>query len=161
MEKTFIEWLAKKRSQQLVEARTIPQRFKLKQHRLKGTAQQYSTMGVSKAYKRTRVFSAIRVMEAGRGWHAQRYYVLPEKQPVVVQIMTDGWSDDELVEVKIISGGDQPARRWAKRPYVSKKTGKRNPNVHLGSWIDDYMPNLENQYGLLGGRALVFKKDLV
>ena len=144
----------------LSEARTISQRFTLKQFRLKGTAQQYSMMGLEPTYKRTRVFKAIRVLESGRGWHAKRYYVLPEEERVVVELKDGGWQDDKLVEVTIVSGGDQKAHRWAKRPYVSKKTGKPNPNVHVGTQWEDYLPNLKDQYGFLGGRALVYKEDL-
>jgi hypothetical protein len=67
--------------------------------------------------------------------------------------------------VRIVSGGDQPAYQWAKRPYKSKTTGKTNPNVHIGTWMQDHFKNLDQQYGfgmgVMEGKGVVHKKDLI
>jgi len=96
-------------------------------------------------------WKAIRIRQVGHGWHALRMFVLLKPEPVIVEV-TKVLGDGKHSHVSIISGFEQPVVEFAKRPYVSKKTGDTNPNIILsrnpqrlkqvfGVWTHDFYNN--------------------
>lgn len=132
--------------QYLIEARQVAQKT-LQTFDLSGTYVVYSPDGrtVIKGPERGS-WKGIRFLQAGRGWQHEKTFTLLKPEPIVVEIDKD-YNHPRYIGVKIISGGDQPVAEWAKRPYMKKKTGERNPNMQLGGFLSD-VPNLVNQYGV-------------
>ena len=144
--------------QTLAEVKTAPQ-YKLKVFEVSGTYVVHNKEGNTTEPKNG-AWKAIRFMRYGRGWSAQKLFVLIKPKPVIVEIDLMDEDDDKLVGVKIISGGDQAVFQWEKRPYISRKTGAKNPNLNINTW-DKIFPTLTSQYGVWEDKMVVFKKDLI
>ncbi len=151
--------------QTLVEVKSVGQ-YKLKMFDVSGTyvvhkKGQADELAFIKSEPKKGSWKAIRFMRYGRDWSGQKLFVLIKPKPVIVELDKNiDEYDDKLVEVKIISGGDQIVFQWEKRPYISRKTGAKNPNLNINTW-DKIFPTLSSQYGVWNEKMVVFKKDLI
>ena len=157
MKPTFIQFL--------IEAKTN-QKYTLKTFDLNGTYVLYSpedeeTGANGTPQKKGRgSWKGVRLLQSGRGWHGEKIFALLKPEPVVVEVVGN-MNHPKYVDVTIISGGNQPVAEWAKRPYVSKKSGVTNPHMHLGGWHDDQEGNmLTSTYGVFNNEMTVRKRDL-
>ena len=103
-------------------------------------------------------WKGIRMLQTGRGWHAERIIVLLKPEPIMVEVVKE--LDKKYARVNIISGSEQPTVQFAKRPYTSKKTGVPNPNVLMSSYGRSLVVPLSEVYGIFGNEMMVRKGDL-
>ena len=116
-------------------------------------------------------WKAITILQQGHGWSALRMFVLLKPEPITVEVIKA--FDKKHTFVEITSGAEQPVVEFAKRPYVSKKTGNPNPNITLhrdpqqlknvfGVWKWDIFTKDPDDWGEgeEGAFTIVLTKDL-
>lgn len=98
------------------------------------------------------IYNVLTIMATGRGWHERCLYVT--EQPAVVRGKIVGLREHNgkaEIELRL----DKPdlnlfVQEFSERPYVSRRTGVRNP--HVPPEFNEPRP-LGNTYGAMGRKA--------